>query len=54
MFVEKCPWGTGKYLLWQSGYYQDHLIERNRLVGEFNTREEAENEKNLQNRSSEI
>jgi hypothetical protein len=37
MIIERCPYGSGKWLLWKGGYYQDHFIPRNQLVGEFDT-----------------
>ena len=43
MWIELCPWGSGKYLLWQpKGRHS-----RDRLAGEFNTRKEAEDMENL-------
>jgi hypothetical protein len=38
MFIEPCPYGSGKWLLWKGGYYQDHFIPRNQLLGEFDSK----------------
>jgi hypothetical protein len=44
MFVERCHLGTGKWLLWRGGYYQNHFIKRNQLIGEYDTEDEARDE----------
>ena len=42
MFVEPCPLGTGKYLLWKGAYWQNHYIRRDQMLGEFDTQQLAE------------
>ena len=40
--IEHSPYGDQKWLLWEDGYYEGHRLVRNRLLGEFDTREEVD------------